>query len=379
MDQSHKQSLSQGGTERFLAIDGLRGVAALSVLIFHLIHSGPQRSLLIATGSFPMDELSRLLRYGVMVFFVLSGFVIAHSLRNNPLTSREVGAFVLRRQLRLDPPYWCAGFFALVLWWCEVRFTNYVTKPLPDLAGIGLNMVYLHPFFHEPPILQVAWTLCLEVQFYLFFILFLYATRSMPQARYWRLGLLMAANAISILVWLSGYTTPWFFPHWFTFGVGVLAYWAGKGAPEKWCAGVTLAAVLALAGIEQRADLAVCFATAAFLWLAQSRQALSRWLGWKSLLYLGRVSYSLYLTHLVVINYGLGVAYKLMGKSPAAAWLAVAAVGTGALVFADLFHRWIERPSLALLSKLRSSDHRREEPARRDPVELVSPEVARQN
>ncbi|KAB1123843.1 acyltransferase family protein [Neorhizobium galegae] len=45
---------------------------------------------------------------GVAVFFVLSGFVIAHSLYDKPMSLPEFGRFTLRRSLRLDPAYWAS-------------------------------------------------------------------------------------------------------------------------------------------------------------------------------------------------------------------------------------------------------------------------------
>ncbi len=62
-----------------------------------------------------LRAISRYGTYGVQVFFVLSGFVIAHSLRDNPLTRASIGNFMLRRQIRLDPPYWTMLAIALTV------------------------------------------------------------------------------------------------------------------------------------------------------------------------------------------------------------------------------------------------------------------------
>ena len=48
---------------------------------------------------------------GVAIFFVLSGFVIALSLDAKSINLSTVGRFILRRSIRLDPPYW----FAIIL------------------------------------------------------------------------------------------------------------------------------------------------------------------------------------------------------------------------------------------------------------------------
>src|SRR5258707_37780 len=46
--------------------------------------------------------------YGGQVFFVISGFVIAYSVRDMLVTPRSAANFILRRQIRLDPAYWIA-------------------------------------------------------------------------------------------------------------------------------------------------------------------------------------------------------------------------------------------------------------------------------
>jgi peptidoglycan/LPS O-acetylase OafA/YrhL len=67
------------GSKRFLLVDALRGIAAMSVFVFHL-QAGHHVDLIM--GVLPA-WLAVILKYGylgVAIFFVLSGFVIAHSL-----------------------------------------------------------------------------------------------------------------------------------------------------------------------------------------------------------------------------------------------------------------------------------------------------------
>ena len=46
--------------------------------------------------------------FGVDIFFVISGLVIAHSVGNSVITPRYFANFALRRSIRIDPPYWVA-------------------------------------------------------------------------------------------------------------------------------------------------------------------------------------------------------------------------------------------------------------------------------
>src|SRR5208282_311558 len=95
------------GEKRFLLVDALRGIAAMSVVVFHLAegHHVDQFMTVAPVWLITVIEHGDL---GVAIFFVLSGFVIAHSLYGRNVTLSLAGRFMLRRSLRLDPPYWVA-------------------------------------------------------------------------------------------------------------------------------------------------------------------------------------------------------------------------------------------------------------------------------
>src|SRR4030095_167086 len=93
---------------RFRTIDGLRGLAALTVVIFHL-HG---QVAWTARDWLPRGLAAVMERSfaGVDVFFVISGFVIAYSVREGSYTWNYLTRFAARRAIRLDPPYWFAIF-----------------------------------------------------------------------------------------------------------------------------------------------------------------------------------------------------------------------------------------------------------------------------
>src|SRR5262245_37944926 len=105
-----------GGFEgRSTLIDALRGVAAFSVACYHITRygsfPGPARELIPAFLQAWFDHGWM----GVQFFFVISGFVIAYSVRNARITPGYVGNYALRRSIRLDPPYWTTIAFVLLL------------------------------------------------------------------------------------------------------------------------------------------------------------------------------------------------------------------------------------------------------------------------
>ena len=95
-------------TARFGFIDNLRGLAAIWVVLIHLVpwKSDAAQSVALGPICWLLAWPAEYGRQGVTIFFVISGFVIARSLRRGRVTPRFFGNFVLRRSIRLDPPYW---------------------------------------------------------------------------------------------------------------------------------------------------------------------------------------------------------------------------------------------------------------------------------
>ncbi len=157
--------------QRFEFIDGLRGIAALSVVLFHL-HVAIQKH---NSEAFPyvIDQLFSVGYLGIQIFFVLSGFVIAYSLRDVRMDLAFFTRFFIRRSLRLDPPYWTVVILTLILA-MTASFTFKAGEAFPFTPlQILYNLIYLPDLMQVSLIVPVAWTLCIEFQFYLFFALLL--------------------------------------------------------------------------------------------------------------------------------------------------------------------------------------------------------------
>jgi hypothetical protein len=87
-------------------IDALRGIAAFSVACYHITRWS-YGSLQEPASDFIPSILQVWFDHGwvgVQVFFVISGFVIAYSVRNARITPGYLANYVLRRSIRLDPP-----------------------------------------------------------------------------------------------------------------------------------------------------------------------------------------------------------------------------------------------------------------------------------
>jgi peptidoglycan/LPS O-acetylase OafA/YrhL len=150
-------------------VDGLRFIAISSVVLYHL-------SISVATG-FAANPLppehawySHLVRhghYGVQLFFVLSGFILAlpfaaHHLKGTaPL---DLKRYYLRRVTRLVPPFvfTMVGFYCMMVWF-QGRSASELFSPFV------CSLIYVHglTFGSQSMINPVSWSLEIEVQFYL--------------------------------------------------------------------------------------------------------------------------------------------------------------------------------------------------------------------
>jgi peptidoglycan/LPS O-acetylase OafA/YrhL len=144
------------------ALDGLRALAALSVLCFHAIQLTHDR-LLIAGAD--LSFLAFYLQTGVHLFFILSGFLLFLPYARAMLDGRPLPSarrFYQRRALRIIPAYWvCMGILILV------ALPSYLS--LVGLKDVVYHVTLLHDdsYLFSRSIEGPFWTLAVEAQFYM--------------------------------------------------------------------------------------------------------------------------------------------------------------------------------------------------------------------
>jgi peptidoglycan/LPS O-acetylase OafA/YrhL len=342
--------------QRFTVVDGLRGLAALAVVLYHAGAGGHVTELLAALPGSVGACVARG-HLGVAVFFVLSGFVVAHTLHGTRMTLRTLGRFALRRSLRLDPPYWAA--ILLVVGAGLAASAAGAERAAPGVTRILAHLLYLQDVLGMAPISGVFWTLCLEVQFYLGYALLLLVGRNAPgrplQGR--RTAALLAAAGVVSLLWPLGIGPALpdglFPPLWHGFLLGVGAYWAWREPACRGFVAACTAAIAAGAWFTGSEFSAVCAATALGLFAAARTGWLTGGLDWRWLQGLGLVSYSLYLTHNTVTGAVFRAGARLTGQGvlPEALWLVASVLAC--VAFAALLWWAVERPSMALARRVR--------------------------
>ncbi|MDQ2730490.1 MAG: acyltransferase [Armatimonadota bacterium] len=349
-----KPELPKELKKRLHFIDALRGFAAIAVLFHHLYHNTELKGPLCSIFPSFLDHLLTLGARGVQVFFVISGFVIAYSVRAIWISPANARDFIIRRQLRLDPPYWIIlGITILFLRLHPDDSINALT------AGTVLaNMFYLHKLIGVHQFVSVAWTLCLEVQFYLIFILLFSAAQrasrcSSGNPRPSEKSLLWAIVPVALVsVWVRSLhgtdEFPWFIGSWYLFALGTLAFLAWQGWIKSGAFWAFQIVVLGCGIALAQSGMVVGAITAGAIVLVGRAGHLSDWLSHPIFQYFGRISYSIYLVHLFVVLRVMRIGIHFTHGSPtfAVIWFLLAAGSSVAV--AHLFYLLVERPSMEL-------------------------------
>lgn len=171
----------------FPAIDYLRLICAVAVVLFHLAYAAPKASLAALVVSpglvVPYGDLFAYGWVGVQVFFVVSGFVIAESAE-----SSSPWTFLRRRMERLYPAVWICAPLSAIIWIAAGRPT------VTTLALLAKSMLLVPggEWIDAP-----YWTLGCEIGFYAFVLLVLLAGGGRRRLEIFAFGLAVA----SILFW----------------------------------------------------------------------------------------------------------------------------------------------------------------------------------
>jgi peptidoglycan/LPS O-acetylase OafA/YrhL len=359
--------------QRYTLVDALRGVAAFAVLCHHLFHNSALERPLWNILPFVVCEFCHFGSFGVQIFFVLSGFVIPHSLRNVKLDRSGLGNFFIRRQLRLDPPYWTIIILTVISANLEHMMPWINKQQIPTFVDSIINLFYLQNIVNVQQVVPVAWTLCLEVQFYLIFILLLvcgkFRNTTGSQINRVSVSLVTIIGLGSMVI--PGHTIEqWFIQWWYYFAAGVLCYWTTQQPKLRPLFYVYMACFLVCAIIGDPPSMLTGWCTVALLHIAGERRKLTSWLDFRWIQYLGRISYSLYLVHLLVATYVLRIGYRLTGDSPGFAlfWFILALAFS--IVCAQGLYWAVESRSIKLAASLKGRTLRGAGPVNGGPAEV---------
>jgi peptidoglycan/LPS O-acetylase OafA/YrhL len=219
---------------RLAVADGLRGVAAMWVVLFHASEGGHLELLKARLPDWFVFWVFGHGELGVPIFFVLSGFVMALTVHQAPIDVGQGFKFIARRLIRLTPPMYFS--FAVVIGLAAVKaMTMHTGVDLPRWQTLLAHATYTHGLVDAPILNPIYWTLGVEVQFYAAFALLVVLADAAGRAagfRQLRLGVFVAAavcslawpfNLLGTALWVGG-----FLPFWYAFIAGLFAYWANR-------------------------------------------------------------------------------------------------------------------------------------------------------
>ena len=327
---------------KFTLVQALRGFAALWVVLFHAAEGKHLEGIRAATPTWLFDAVFSAGHYGVSIFFALSGFVIAHSLRNADATPRFAGRFVLRRSIRLDPPYWATMALMIGQQMIEARIRG-TAMPDVSLGQLIAHVFYVQDILGYPQISAVFWTLCFEIQFYLGFMLLLVIGRMVGGRAGVVVRIVMFGAALAgALQMYQGLPGGVALTMWHAFFVGVAAYWAGQRS-GMWL--VALGILVMAIFVRQSTGDMMSAATAVLLYLAFRTGRITTMAASAPLQWLGMISYSLYLSHNIVAGSAYWALGTLMPGGVAAESVQLVLVTALSLLFAYTLWWVVERPA----------------------------------
>ena len=315
---------------RLGVINALRAFAALAVAWGHFVAG--QGKYLGLSGKYGY--------LGVDIFFVISGFVIPWSLYRSRYVLRDFPRFMLKRNIRLYPPYLASIAITILA-------TNLILVPLfhiPRMTVTGrdllLHFAYLNDIAHVRWINVVYWTLAIEFQWYLLIGL---ALPMLVSARKW-----LRFAAVTAMM-LSYYTIYWdrlVFHYLPVFLIGVFVFQYRSELISRWeMLALITVMVMSMSRISGWLVPIVAVPTGLLIAFSKMDNPLAD--------RVGDISYSLYLLHLPI---GVSVIGLLSHWIPYSSYFlgVLDMIGVAASMWAAwIMYQFLEKPSQEMSSAIK--------------------------
>lgn len=324
-------------------LDFLRGIAALSVVLFHFSGSAlPTIKPNALTDFFSWGKL------GVQVFFVISGFIIPYAMYSSGYTIKNAGRFILKRLVRIGPPAWIAVLLLFVVYYGAIAMNGRPVEGMPwpgiNFEAIIANLLFSFSLIGTGYYNEVYWTLEVEFQYYIVIALLLPVLIKYSKNEFLLSVILLTLSA----TYFFHFNRIVFFRDNSFFLLGILLFLYKTGnIQRKYMCYATFGAILLCygqQGLPNSFAAIITFLTIAYVRFSNPITS-----------FLGKISYSLYITHHFAGITSEFVLRNLTGMQVSEPLKVIMIfVYTGiAIVFAWLFYLLIETPSLKLSKRLK--------------------------
>jgi peptidoglycan/LPS O-acetylase OafA/YrhL len=360
--QCNQASVRNG---RWEFLDACRGIAALLVLFQHTAERN-HGFYAFSSRYFNAGEM------GVVTFFLVSGYIIPASLERYGSVIR----FWIGRAFRLLPVYWVSFVALLVLeYFRQTLSSSFLSNPARYILG---NLAMMQGILHVPYGFEIYWTLSYEALFYVVCTL-LFLTQVLRYSRVWAIvvpSLFLAANVGYALILHRAFSAEKFGVVATAF-IGTLIYRYSVGASKRHDVFVALAIMVPAVVVANWLRLGVYSGKGSAVPNDPLSGDLSFLLGYvafgimfalrarqfpQPLVMLGKISYSVYLWHAIVLRclpHSMNV------------FLQMFLCFTLTLIISVLSFRFIEEPALGIQRRL--FPHKAQIPP--DPAPLAFPFV----
>lgn len=321
-------------------VEVIRGIAALSVCLFHfqanMQVSGLEQKYFNKLQLF-LGSIFSHGHLGVQAFFVLSGFIIPFSMVKAGYKLNDFFRFFARRCARIEPPYIISILLAIALYYLSSLAPGFKGKPFDIGLGSFLSHLgYLPEHLGYDWILPVYWSLEAEFHFYILIGLILPFVWKSQKALF-----LFFAIGLILSLFIPLYVIK--FMPFFVMGIATCAFKVKKIESAGYWLALILAAVTCLAqGLEMTAPLVGVFTSVLVTYFN---------IGNRVTVFLGTISFSLYLIHVPIG----GRIINLLSRYVSASWqiwiLWTLALGVTILA-SYLFFLLIERPAMRLSKRI---------------------------
>ncbi|PPG05247.1 acyltransferase [Pseudoclavibacter sp. RFBI5] len=303
---------------RFRELDGLRGLAAAAVVVGHFTTTFSVHYPTAAASSFELHHG----QFGVQLFFLISGFVILMTADR----AKRASDFAISRFARLYPAYWIAVVISVVVG----ALANVPGTQLTPLQTL-LNFTMIQRLLLVPDVNGAFWTLAVEMQFYIivFLVLLLSKCRLTDVLLRWLVAawlVIAVGSAVVAAVLAPGIditaapvlvramvnvTLAEYGP---LFCLGMLLFMARRNQRFEWLTIPAFLAVVVSASLLHSPSYAAIVAGISVFFAFVALRTSTPPLRLSPLLWLGKISYSLYIVHVVVGYATIDLLWPLIGR-----------------------------------------------------------------
>ncbi|AEA43333.1 acyltransferase family protein [Fluviicola taffensis] len=315
-------------TKQLGHIEALRALAALMVLVFHLLSFNRGDEFLIENAW--IRECSKFGAQGVELFYLISGFVIFYSLTNTDPKKYNYFRYLQKRFLRISPPFWGILFLICLLAFVWKGDYPYSMKQILENATLTVDL-----FHHSNWMNPIFITLKVEFLFYGiigFLILIMRKNK-------WVYTFVLSLSLCSV-----------FFFHqidiihnipFFVAGIACSEIYKSKNLLINYL--LIISVLVLLGSIFSLEDFViVCIGIVLILWIKLK----GFWIEW-----LGKFSYSLYLTHGFSGGLFLFI-FKNENYLNLPSWLSIVLAVVVAIAFAYCYYQIIEKKAIRWSKKI---------------------------